>query len=306
MRTLLFAAIVAAATATPLSAQETIKTLYSGDPVAVTWENTLKIDASDFATDITTGNYILVTFESTTDVIEMKADGVWLPGTRFIWLGDNTPEIKTYITADMLDKLKEYGLELCGSSFTVKEVSVCNDGFSMPAGAIWGGYFWVDNWNTLELYKTAFDKYNGERYLDIYLSDDNGDNTGYFMKVLTAWDNPEAVWADNDKIVHETRRATVDLQGINVKEAIASVNAVMFQANPEGGSPFNITAIALRSSGGASTGDIETSIIDNPDITTTVYNLQGIAVKRNVSLKEATDGLPKGIYLINGKKMAVQ
>ena len=303
MKTLAIAAAVATVTLVPAYAQETLKTLYNGDPVSVTWDNTMSIPASDFESDVNVGDYIHITFESTTDVIELKADGTWLPGTRFTYLGDDTPDLKAYITADMLDALRTFGLELCGTSFSVKEVSICNDGFSMPEGAIWGGYFWVDNWNTLELFKTAFDNYDGERYLDIYLSDDNGDNTGYFMKVLTAWDNPEAIWADNGQIDHKARMATVDLNGIDVKEALADVNTLMIQSNPEGGAPYNITAVALRS--GNSASSVIVSLTDDTDSPVTVYNLQGIAVKTSASPADYLSGLPAGIYIVNGKKIAV-
>mgnify|MGYP001032330905 FL=1 len=304
MRTLAIATFVTTVTFVPVHSQETLKTLYNGDPVSVTWDNTMSIPASDFESDVNVGDYIHITFESTTDVIELKADGTWLPGTRFTYLGDDTPDLKAYITADMLDALRTFGLELCGASFTVKEVSICNDGFSMPKGAIWGGYFWVDNWNTLELFKTAFDNYEGQRYLDIYLSDDNGDNTGYYMKVLTAWDNPEAIWADNGQVDHKARIATVDLNGIDVKEALADVNTLMIQSNPEGGAPYNITAVALRS--GNSASSVIVSITDDIDSPVTVYNLQGIAVKAAAGSADPLSDLPAGIYIVNGKKIAVR
>lgn len=288
-----------------LSAQETIKTLYDGNPVEVTWDNTLKIEAENFESGVKVGDYIYITFSKTTDVIELKANGTWLPGTKFTSLGDNTPDLRTYITSDMLAKLKEYGMELCGASFTVSEVSICNDGFNMPDGAIWGGYFWVENWNTLELFKTAFDNYAGQRYMEIYLSDDNGDNADYFMKVLTAWDNPNAVWADNGEITHETRKAIVDLKGIDVKSKLADVNTLMVQSNPEGGSPYNITAIVLRNEDGTTTG-IESVGFDSVVEKADVYNLQGMLVKKNASLAENLNELPAGIYITNGKKYIVK
>ncbi len=37
-----------------------------------------------------------------------------------------------------------------------------------------------------------------------------------------------------------------------------------------------------------------------------VFNLQGVAVRRNVSMDEATLGLPAGIYIIGGKKVSVR
>lgn len=258
----------------PAMAQETVKDLYSGEPQEVTWDNPLHISAEMFAADVNVGNYIYITFSNTTDVIEIKANGTWLPGSRYTQLGDNTTEYKAYITADMLDALKTYGLDICGASFTVTGVSICNDGFQMPEGAIWGGYFWVDNWNTLEIFKTAFDKYDGQRYMDIYLSDDTGDYDGYFMKALTRWE-PETVWANNDQIAHTPRMATVDLEGINVAESLADVNTLMIQGNKEGGNPFNIIAIVLRR-GKVSTGINDTQLGHHD--TPIFYNLQGMMV----------------------------
>lgn len=301
MKHFLPAIAVMMASFTYTSAQETVKTLYSGEPTTVTWENTLSIPADDFAEGVNEGDYIYITFSETTDVIEIKANGTWLPGSRLTNLGDNSTDFKAYITHDMLATLKEYGLEICGAKFTVTGVSICNDGFKMPEGAIWGGYFWVDNWNTLELFKTAFDTYDDQEYMDIYLSDDNNNFDGYFMKVLTKWD-PETLWADNAQIIHTPTVATVKLEDINVAESLADVNALMIQANPEGGNPFNITAIVLRNENASS--------VDNTsdDLThlTVIYNLQGTQVASNVTVSEAMTMLPSGIYIADGKKFFVR
>lgn len=204
----------------------------------------------------------------------------------------------------MLDALKEYGLEICGASFTVTGVSICNDGFIMPEGAIWGGYFWVDNWNTLEIFKTAFSSYDGQRYMDIYLSEDNGpDFTGYFMKVLTKWD-PETLWANNDQITHTAKIATVDLQNIDVAASLADVNALMIQGNQESGNPFNITAVVLRN-GNGSTGGVST-IVNDCNRIVDVYNLQGVKIHSNVPEYSATENLPSGLYIVGDKKVLVR
>lgn len=285
-----------------VSAQETVKTLYSGEPKEVTWENTLTVPAEDFAEDVNVGNYIYITFSQASDVIEIKANGIWLPGSRYTNLGDNTTEFKAYITEDMLAALKTYGLEICGVNFTVTGVSICNDGFKMPDGAIWGGYFWIDNWKTLEVFKSAFSSYDGQRYLDIYLSEDNGpDFTGYFIKVLTKWD-PETLWANNDQITHTPRIATVDLQNINVAESLADVNALMIQGNQESGNPFNITALVLRNEGVvAGIADVaeEETLVD-------VYNLQGVKLRSQVAAESATANLPQGLYIVGHKKIFVR
>lgn len=310
MKTYLFAAVVAAALSTPVWADvTTVKTIYTSpeeNGTEVTWDNTLTIPADQFAEDVNAGDYINVSFASTTDVIEMKANGTWLPGTIKTVLGDNTPATKAYITPDMLTALQTYGLELCGAKFAVKSVEICNDGFQMPEGAIWGGYFWIDNWNTMDLFKTAFDSYDGQRYMDIYLSADNGDNTNYIMNVMTAFDNPDAVWAnaDSGNLERTATKAIIDLKDINVKERLTDVPALLIQSNPEGGNPFNITAIALRNDNNQST--IVSSLTSDRNAPVTVYNLQGIAVKTNAAMATALDHLPAGVYIVNGKKYAVR
>lgn len=310
MKSFLLAAVAAAALSTPVWADvTTVKTIYTSPEetgTEVTWDNTLTIPADQFAEDVNVGDYINVTFASTTDVIEMKANGTWLPGTIKTVLGDNMPDTKAYITTDMLTALRTYGLELCGAKFAVKSVEICNDGFQMPEGAIWGGYFWIDNWNTMDLFKTAFDSYDGQRYMDIYLSADNGDNTNYVMNVMTAFDNPDAVWANADtgNMERTATKAIIDLKDINVKERLADVPALLIQSNPEGGNPFNITAIALRNENNQST--IVSSLTSDELAPVTVYNPQGIAVKTNAAMATALDNLPAGIYIVNGKKFAVR
>ncbi len=285
-----------------LHAQELVKNLYSGDAVAVTWENTLTIGAENFE-DVNAGNYIQVNLADATDVIEFKADGAWLPGSILSNIAGKS-EAKLYLTEAGVQSLRSYGLELCGASFTVTSVEVYNDGFAMPEGAIWGGYFWVDNWNTMDLYKTAFDNYDNQRYLEIYLSDDNGDNTSYVMNVMTAFDNPAAVWGDASKnLVRESKRAIVDLENIDVKAALADVNALLIQSNPEGGNSYNITAVALT---GKKTSTSAAALETAEDTLVDVYNLQGMAVRRGVTASEAVAGLPAGIYIAGGRKFVVR
>lgn len=310
MKTYLLAAVAAAALSTPVWADvTTVKTIYTSDNTdgtEVTWSNTLAIPAEQFTEGVNVGDYINVVFASTTDIMELHSNGVCLPGSIKYNLGDATENTKAYITVDMLNALKQNGVELCGGEFHVRSVEICNDGFQMPEGAIWGGYFWIDNWNTMDLFKTAFDSYDGQRYMDIYLSADNGDNTNYVMNVMTAFDNPDAVWANatSGNMERTATKAIIDLKDINVKERLTDVPALLIQSNPEGGNPFNITAIALRNDNNQST--IVSSLTSDDNAPVTVYNLQGIAVKTNAAMATALDNLPAGIYIVNGMKFAVR
>ena len=284
----------------PAFSQETVKTLYSGDPRNVTWENTLSFEASEFS-DVNVGDYIYITFSATTDVIELKADGTWLPGSRFSWLGEGMPDYKYYITADGLATLKEYGLELCGANFTVSGVSICNDGFVMPEGAVWGGFFWVDNWNTLEIFKTAFANYDGEKYMVINISDDNEDYADYVMQVMTAFDDESAVIGNAAKgnEVKTPSMTVIDLSEVNFASMVENNDKVLVQGNPEDGKPFNITSVVLTN---VNPLDTDTDAVDtletSTDSTVCVYNLQGVCVKKSADAANALNGLPKGVYVV--------
>jgi len=301
-KSLLFSAAFLAVSASMSADITEVKNLYSGEQ-AVTWENTLTIDAAEFTDEIKIGNYISISLENATNTLEIKGNGVWLPGSRYCPI-EGATEYKAYITTGMLAALREYGLEICGASFTVKSVSIMDDGFQMPADAIWGGYFWVENWNALEIGKTAFDNYNGERYMIVNLSDDNGDNTGYFMKAMTTW-NEADIWADNSAITHNATNAVIDLQDVNVATTLEATDRVMIQSNPEGGNPFNITSVVLSQTPSAAIKSVEAADEASEEFPAKVYNLQGIAVA-TVSDTSEVSLLPAGLYLLNGKKVAVR
>ena len=220
--------------------------------------------------------------------------------------------MKCYLTADGLEAVKANGLEIAGASFTVDKVSVCNDGFQMPNGAIWGGYFWVDGWNTLELFKTAFEKYADLPFMSISISADNGSNIDYQMKVLTQWE-PEIVWFANDKIKHTPSMAICDFAdnslgegSLNVAEALKDHNTVMFQAYPGDGNPaFNLTAIVLANNPDGTFTGVKDVVINESE-TVDVYSISGILVKKEVNAANATEGLSKGLYIIGSKKVLVK
>lgn len=67
------------------------------------------------------------------------------------------------------------------------------------------------------------------------------------------------------------------------------------------GSPEALIAVKANNDSSA----VDAIGIDS-DVKVNVYNLQGIQIKSDVELKDATKGLPKGIYIVNGKKVYVK
>ena len=86
---------------------------------AVNWDNTLTIGADKFA-DALVGQKIVIEFTNATgEVIELHSNGVMLPGTRYehhLYADQSAMEV--FITTGMLARLKESGLEICGTGFT--------------------------------------------------------------------------------------------------------------------------------------------------------------------------------------------
>lgn len=60
------------------------------------------------------------------------------------------------------------------------------------------------------------------------------------------------------------------------------------------------------STGGGTATIIDHNVVADAEAITTVYNLQGMAVRRNVPATEATAGLPAGIYIVAGRKVMVK
>lgn len=303
MKKLFCAAVLAVASILSVAAQDVVKTLYSGDPVSVSWETPAYFGPDVFAEGVSVGNFINIKFSRTTDVIELKADGKWLPGSTFTVLGDNRADYRAYITADMLAALQTYGLEIVGKSFDYTAVEICNDGFNMPQGAIWGGFFWMDSWSTLEIRKTALANYKGQRWMDIYMDrSQDSDNTDYIINVRTSW-NDDGIVAENPAIAKTPMKATVDLKNVNLAELLTKGDNLLVQCNKEGGHPFNLTAVALRYD--ESVTSVE-AFADNDYSSRVIYNLQGVAVRTDCDIDEARQTLPAGIYIADGRKFVVR
>lgn len=258
MKRLIFTLLVSIAATFYAAADPTwVKDLWynAGNEATIAWDNTKSFEASDFA-GVKVGDYIQIDITSSTGLIELKSNGSFLPGTVKCDKpnGGGAYTYKAYITADMLASLQAHGLLVCGAEFKTIGIKIFNDGSVMPEGAIWAGYTWVDGWKTLELAKETFNNYAGQRFIDVYLSSDNGNNTDYTFEILTEWSSPWAKTGDqNQTAIHRANRhVIIDLQhcGVtSVDEMKAKLNQSYLIFNVYKGNDkasFNITAVALR------------------------------------------------------------
>ena len=303
MRELLLSAVATMAVSPVMAANVNV---WTGEH-AVTWENTLSVEAGKFA-DASIGDKLVVKIaEGATDVMELKSRGTWLPGSILTRL-DGRTEVSAYITQGMQAYLQNFGLELCGPSFTVTSVDIeTATGWNVPADAIWSGLFWVDGaWNTLELYKSAFNEQNPNQII-INFSDEFKAETAV-INVLTAWDNEDMKLSTSEAMTIEDNKAIIDLSKLPkpLAEYLEGGNALMIQGHVDGDNPqgFNIQSVEIKPY--ATVTEVRDVEVSEGREVLDVYSVSGQIVRIGVEAADALDGLPAGVYIAGGKKYTVR
>ena len=262
---------------------------------AVKWDNTLTIEAAKFA-DAQVGQKIVVEFTVTTaDVIELHSNGGMLPGTRYAhYLSLEEKSMEVFISPGMLTSLKTYGMEVCGTGFTATKLWYGDGKDNVEENTVWTGYFWMDEWCTLEVAKTSFDGITWSDYKAIrFYSEAN--RTDYAINVLTKWGEGGKL-GDQTTMTMTTEYAELSLENIDMAAKLADVDRLMVQGNKEGGEPFNFTAIVLVKK--ESTGISDALRLNNNEEikNNNFFDLQGRRVAQPT----------QGLYIVNGKKYIVR
>lgn len=259
---------------------------------AVNWDNTLTIEAAKFV-DAQVGQKIVIEFTNATgEVIELHSNGGMLPGTRYehhIYADQSSMEV--FITPGMLARLKESGLEVCGTGFTATKAWYGDGKDNVDDNTVWTGYFWMDEWSTLEVAKTSFDGINWSDYKAIrFYSEAN--RTDYIINVLTKWGD-DGKLGDQTTMTMKNDYAELNIENIDMAAKLAEVDRLMVQCNKEGGDAFNFTAIVLvkKETTGINTLNVEREMLNGE-----VYNLAGQRVHNP----------RKGLYIVNGKKVMMK
>lgn len=223
------------------------------------WDNTLMIPADSFASAVP-GNKIVLSFpeDGAADVVEFKSNGQKLPGSRFTPLSDWMEISEYFLTSDAVNMLKEHGLELCGGDLNLTKVELV-DGKQLKeiegSKTIWTGFFWVDTWSTLEVFKEAFlaedmTSYAGMRF---YSECPNTDN---LIFLLSKWGDDGVIAksepaTDEEAATNPLKRyegyAELDLSKVNPLTFIEAVvsDRLMIQMDKQGNGAFNFTDIVL-------------------------------------------------------------
>lgn len=233
------------AAAAIMSLSATAADLFNG-PKHVSWaEGGIQIAASSFA-DTKAGDKIVVTYTGATDGMEFKvmnANFDHLAGSReAMWVnGDNT--LEQFLTATAVDSLKLYGLEIIGANFTATKVELLEGKAEMKEGyVVWTGYFWADEWSTLELYADGYRGVDFSKVEAIRFYSEASANT-YVLNFLKNWD-ADGKFADQSNMTFGEGYAELVMTD-ELRTAMSEAPHWMIQFNKESIDPFNVTDVVL-------------------------------------------------------------
>lgn len=231
----LFAAIVMSVNATDL---------WTGSK-HVSWaDGGLQIAAGDFAA-AQAGQKIVVHFTGASDGIEFKVMNEHfdhLAGSReAAWISGNGT-YEQFLTAAAVEGLKAHGLEIIGANFTVSQVELL-DGKELKEGiTVWTGFFWADDWNTLELYRDGYSYVDFSEVTAIrFYSEAAG--TDYVLNFKSSWEDAGQIASKADMTDGEGYAELAMTDELRTKMSEAS--HWMIQFNKEALNAFNVTDIVL-------------------------------------------------------------
>ena len=222
----------------------------------VSWtDGGIQIPAASFA-EAQPGQKIIVNFNGASDGIEFKvmnANFDHLAGSReAAWInGDGSFE--QFLTSSAVDSLKAYGLEIIGANFNCTQVALESGKDALKEGfTVWTGFFWADDWSTLELY------YNGYAGVDFSLATalriySEANRSDFVINIKENWD-PEGQIADQNAMTAGEGYMELPLTD-DLRNRLANAGHWMIQFNKEAGAAFNVTDIVL-------VGDFPTAIIN--------------------------------------------
>ena len=231
----LFAALVMSVNATDI---------WTGSKYVSWADGGLQIAADQFAA-AQPGNLIKVHFTGATDGIEFKVMNEHfdhLAGSReAAWIsGDGAFE--QFLTPTAVDSLKAYGLEIIGANFTCTKVELLESKTLKEGFTVWTGFFWADEWSTLELYWNGYAGVDWSKAtaLRIYSEANRSD---FVINIKENWD-AEGQIADQNAMTAGEGYMELPLTD-DLRNRLANAGHWMIQFNKESGDPFNVTDIVL-------------------------------------------------------------
>lgn len=215
---------------------------------AVTWDTPLNLEAAKFA-EAKAGDKIVVTYTNASDGMELKVIDVWqhIAGSCPLWISGNGSK-ELFLTPKAVAAIQVHGLQIIGANFHCTSVDLVDGKAELQnETTIWTGYFWADEWSTMELYLDG-EAIDWSQYKEMVIYHE-ANRSDFVVNILSQFERegakvPEGAIAKyNDKIVVDLRQ--VDMNAVIAAAEEGQRNTLKFQFNKESGDAFNITDITL-------------------------------------------------------------
>ena len=214
----------------------------------VSWDDGGVQIAADQFTTAQPGQKIVVSFNGASDGIEFKvmnANFDHLAGSReAAWIsGDGAFE--QFLTPAAVDSLKAYGLEIIGANFNCTKVELL-DGKTLKDGfTVWTGFFWADEWSTLELYWNGYAGVDWSKATALRIYSEAGRSDFVINVILNAWPDQGGENVANQEAMTAGEGYMELPLTDELRTKLAEASKCMIQFNKEAGAPFNVTDIVL-------------------------------------------------------------
>lgn len=197
------------------------------------------------------------------DCIRIKEGNLQGTGRHAIYLGGydihplpgmddrvfNSFPIDIYLTEDMLNAISAKDVRFYGEGATITRVCLVSRDAVMKSGhVLWTGFFWMDEWTTLNLYTNPFSGINFGDYKAIRFYSE-ARRTDYIINVMTQFDCVDCKLGDQSSMTMTNEYAELVLtDAIRTKLSTVcsqSDGKLYIQCNKESGAAFNFTDVVL-------------------------------------------------------------
>ena len=213
---------------------------------AVTWETPLNFEAAKFA-DAKAGDKIVVTYTDAAHGIEFKIPEVWdhMAGSREAAWINGAAAYEQFITEKALEQLKANGLQIVGENFTCTKVELLDGRVLKEGVTVWAGFFWADEWSTLELYKEGYNTVDFSKATALRIYSEAGRSDFVINVILNAWPDKGGENVANQEAMTAGEGYMELPLTDELRTKLAEASKWMIQFNKETGNPFNVTDIVL-------------------------------------------------------------
>jgi hypothetical protein len=245
----------------------------------VSWDDGgLQLEAAKFA-EAQPGQKIVLHFENATDGVEFKVINEHfdhLAGSREAAWINGSGIYEQFLTQAAVAGLQAHGLEIIGANFTATQVELLEGKALKPGITVWTGFFWADEWSTLELYRDGYCNEDFDKIVAVrFYSEAAGSD--YVLNFLKGWGEGEK-FADQTNMVDGDGYKELPLTD-ELRTALKEAGHWMIQFNKEALDPFNVTDVVLVLKG--DTTAIENTAVENKAVKV-IENGQVIIIKNGV------------------------